>query len=290
MRKARSPHLISVGSNPIALLPERASDFETAHCLMFYEYAEPFSADWIEAVELLFAQFGEQAAIVTSRIGGKPVRGGYKRAKGRLARALENASSRNDPDIRIDSEHITPDDAFFPCRMRVTFSTSIGKIRQGVIAVRTTPRLNLSRMVDIVAPVLFSMIGRAYAHAFDFPAAYGPDFYLSSVGAVLRGESGHANRGYNKRITQWRDRTWHEQKEPSQGYLREVYPINFLLAEQLQAWVFEKRLGEYATSVGELHKCNFCDNLYRWEIDHSELDDVRRYLEHSGLILSAPAA
>lgn len=273
----------------IEVIPTATAGLDMAHCLMFYECRRSLGANWLGAVESLFAAQNELPATIAGAVNDSKVSGSYHRAKPKLVHLLKQYAGDAEPDIRIDSEVAFSTEEFFPCRMRVAWSTSIGGIVQGVLAVREKPGTTLATTIDAVAPLVFREIGDAYAHAFSFPAAYGPDFYLSSVGAVLPGESSTANAMYNKRITQWRDKTWHERKRPSQGYIREVYPINFITGEQLSIEINDVAFIDYMKSVGRVRKCDYGVDLYRWDVCDGNLEQVRQELEQTGVVLSAVA-
>ena len=274
----------------IEVVPTATTELEMAHCLMFYEYEQALAEDWLETVESLFATFDESPVAIAGVVGDSKLNGSYDRAKPKLALLLERCASDVEPDIRIDSEIMVPSEEFFPSGMRVAWSTSIGGIAQGVVAVRERSDTTLAMTVDSVAPLVFRAIGDAYAHAFKSPAAYGPDFYLSSVGAVLPGESSTANATYNERITRWRDKTWHEKRRPSQGHIREVFPINFVTGDQLSIEVDGVAFLKYMKSRGQVHKCDYGTELYRWDIHDGDLGQVRRELEKTGVVLSGIAA
>ena len=239
---------------------------------------------------MFFAAFDQSPVAIAGAVGDTKVNGSYDRAKPKLVRLIDGRTSVAEPDIRIDSEVLAPTEEFFPSGMRVAWSTSIGGMTQGMVAVRERLDTTLAKMIDTVAPLVFRAVGDAYAHAFSFPAAYGPDFYLSSVGAVLPGESSTANTIYNKRITQWRDKTWHERKRPSEGYIREVYPINFVTGKQLSIEFGDAKFIDYMKTVGEVHKCDYGVDLYRWVVFDHNLEQVRQEMESSGVVLSALAA
>ena len=270
------------------VLPTAVSNAPAAHCLMFYEYENVLGEDWLECVEQMFSANEQVPAIAVANLGSDRAKGKYERVKARLRDLLRRQADESAVDVRIDSEHAFPDDAFFPCRMRVAWSTSIGGLRQGVVAVRgSASSSELTRMVERTCRPLFKKIGVAYAHAFTYPAAYGPDFYLSAVGAIPSGHSSLKNMEYAERLTRWRDNTWHRRKRPSEGYLREVYPINFLMAGQVERAINGQSLKDYMTRTGTLRPCESIKGRYRWDVPDSLLAQARRDLEGTGIVLSA---
>lgn len=284
----REMRLEAMGVEHIAVLPSCRAGEPMTYCVMFYDGERVLRPDWLGVVERMFDSFQQRPSDVIGNLGVQRTKGRYGRVRSRLVSMLEGQPEADRPDIRIDSEHEFLGEEFMPCRMRVAWSTSVAGIDQGVIAVRADGVVSLSEMVERVAEPLFNSVGVAYAHAFEFPAIFGPDFYLSSVGAVPSGRSTTDNVRYQERLTCWRDNTWRERKRPRDGYLREVYPINFLTYNHLRAPTREGDLEDYLRTVGSFSRCPFSRDLYRWDVAPDDLERVREDLEHSGLILSAP--
>jgi hypothetical protein len=220
----------------------------------------------------------------------KQAKGPYRRARSKIESFLDDESSAERPDVRIDSEHLFKDEQFMPCRMRVAWSQSLAGLNQGVFALRVDAAGSLDDMVERIAERLFEKVGAAYAHAFEFPATFGPDYYLSSVGSVPSGYSTTENAGYQERLMRWRDNTWHGKKRPRQGYLREVFPVNFVTEEQAQATVGRSTLKDYMARTGSLVQCDFNEAMHRWDVPKDALDRVRMELERSEIILSSTAS
>ena len=286
----RSVRLAMSDSGRVEVLPRFRSGEPMAYCLMFYDYDSSLQADWLSTVDHLFETFQQRPALVIGSLGTKQAKGPYERARSKLEGFLDDKSSPERPDIRVDSEHEFEREQFMPCRMRVAWSRSLAGIDQGVIAVRADAAPSLNEMVEMIAGRLFKKLGVAYAHAFEFPATFGPDFYLSSVGSVPPGYSTTENAGYQERLTRWRDNTWHGKKRPRQGYLREVYPINFLTEEQAGAVFGQDTLKGYMTRTGTLNRCSFNEAMYRWDVPDDVLDRAREDLERSGVVLSSIAS
>jgi len=248
-----------------------------------------FATDRLTVVEHVFGCFQDVPTLVVCSLGAKRAKGPYKPTRAKLEHFLDDESSPETPDFRVDSEHLFDGEQFMPCRIRVAWSQSLAGINQGVVAVRANGAKSLDDMVERIAERLFEKLGVAYAHAFEFPATFGPDFYLSSVGSVPSGYSTIENAAYQERLTRWRDNTWHGKKRPRQGYLREVYPVNYLTEEQARAKVGQGTLKEYMSSIGSFNRCTFNEAMYRWDVPNDTLDRVRKGLENSGVILSAVA-
>ncbi len=272
--------------NKIEIIPSADDDAESTHCIMFYEYNNDVTADWLETAESFFTLFKLSPAKANGHVGKKKSSGSYFRIKEKLKNFLILSSEDYELDIRIDSKHIYKDEKFFPCKMR--YSRQKIHLRQGVIAVRSSSSDSLDNFISVIAEPLFNSIGISYAHAFDFPACYGPDYYLASVGTVLSRDSLSKNENYKKRLTNWRDNIWHKKKKPSQGFFREIYPINFLLQAHLDRDFQGRPLEDYMKKVGTLERCDFNPEVFRWDVSEDVIDSVRQALEPSGLVLSAP--
>ena len=119
----------------IGVLPTTVSNAPIAHCLMFYEYENVLGEDWLECVEEVFFANQQAPAVAVANLGSDRAKGKYERIKTRLRDLLRRHADKSAVDVRIDSEHAFPDDGFFPCKMRVAWSTSIG----GAKARRSSP-------------------------------------------------------------------------------------------------------------------------------------------------------
>lgn len=269
----------------IQILPTSDNELPMAHCLMFYEYQNKLDDAWIDTVESLFASLGQIPTRTTGCVGRKQINGSYSRTVKRL-RGLLREDGQN-ANIRINSEETMPDCGFLPCNIQIVWNTSTGGIRQGLVARRQTAEFSLNRFVETIAFPVFKEIGICYAHAFDFPAAYGPELYLSSVGSILQNRSVNSNTDYKNRITSWRDKTWHQNKRPSEGFLREVYPINFLLEKQCNSVNKKCQLGEFLSSVEMPQQDENVCGMYRWDVPESMLAEVRQKFENTGIVLSS---
>lgn len=283
----RSVRLAMRDAGRIEVLPRFKAGEPMAYCLMFYDYDNPLDADWLNIVDHMFESFQQVPGLVVGSLGAKQARGPYRRARSKIERFLDDDSSPDKPDVRIDSEHLFKNEQFMPCRMRVAWSQSLAGINQGVIGVRVDAAKSLDDMVERITERLFEKLGAAYAHAFEFPAAFGPDYYLSSVGSVPSGYSTTENAVYHERLTRWRDNTWHGKKRPRQGYLREVFPVNFVTEEQSRAAAGRSTLKDYMARTGALDQCSFNGAMYRWDVPKDVLDRVRADLEDSGIVLSS---
>jgi hypothetical protein len=273
---------------PIAVVPQ--AEGTAAHCLAFYDWERSIGPEWIDLIEEVFGEFGIAPYEGTGSLGTvAKSHGRYNRVRSKLKTFLGTARDDVRPDIRVQGPPVVEKDAFFPCEMRIVFSIGISGLKQGMIAVREGVVSSFEQLTQRVGYRLFQASGAMYATAFDFPAAFGPDAYLSAVGAIPSGSDTLANKEYRDRITRWRDNTWHRSLRPSDGYLREVYPINFVLAHHLERMLQGRPLSDFMERVGTLGTSRFHDRVYRWDVPRRNLESTRQQLEPSGLVLSSPA-
>ncbi len=282
-----SLRLISVEQQSIDVLPKVGNASPDSCCFMFYDFKGLFSTEWLGMVESIFSKFEVEPSLAAGSIDQKHSSGNYRRIKKKLSSFLELSSKNSVLEIKIDAGVGLENNDFFACDSRVAFSVASYGLSMGVVAVDRNLVENVTELVDSISELVFDYTGCCYAHAFDFPSAYGPDYYLASVGAVPKGYSTLDNKAYVDRITRWRDNVWHEGMRPSDGYLREVYPINFVLQAHLEQKINGRNLSEYMKSVGNLIEVNRRPGLYRWDVDEASIHIVRDELEQSGLILSA---
>lgn len=279
-------------NSPIPVLPEDwDSSGGIARCLMFYDWERELGEEWLDLVDAVFAEFGVEPREGTGNLGKAHSHGSYKRIRNRLREFLQVEKGVR-RDFRIQGEPYVKAEGFFPSDMGVVWGHSIsmqeGWTKSGLIAVRGNRVESCHALVERIGARLFEKFGIAYGAAFDFPTLYGPDAYLSSVGAIPKGGSGLANRKYKARITKWRDNTWQLGLRASHGYLREVYPINFVLEAHLNMPFQGRPLSEFMQRVGDLRPSGYDDRMYRWDVPAERLETVRQALETSGLILSSP--
>jgi hypothetical protein len=262
-----------------------------ARCLMFYDWERELGEKWLDLVDAIFAEFGVEPREGTGNLGKAHSHGSYKRVRNRLREFLQ-AEKGARRDFRIQGEPYVMAEGFFPSDIGVVWGHSIsmqeGWTKSGLIAVRGNRAESCHALVERIGARLFQKLGGVYGAAFDFPTLYGPDAYLSSVGAIPKGGSGLANRKYTARMTRWRDNTWQLGLRAGQGYLREVYPINFVLEAHLKMPFQGRPLSELMEKVGDLRPSGYDDRMYRWDVPEESLETVRQALEPSGLILSSP--
>jgi hypothetical protein len=263
----------------------------TAYCFMFYDWEKPVSRSWLSRAQEIFAQFGKTISEGTANLGKQHSHGGFKRVQKRLLGFLDAMSDNAGAhfDIRVWSEHYVKTDAWFPCDIEMVWGMHASGTKKGMLAVRDTLVPGLEALIERAAEPIFELTGAAYATVFPFPTLFGPDTYLASVGSIPSGMSSLANSTYTARITRWRDHRWNGYLT-SQGYLREVYPVNFVLRSHLEMPFNGRPLCEYMTKVGSLKPSQFNDRVYCWAVPAERLLWVRQELEPSGLVLSSTQA
>jgi len=264
-----------------------SSDY--ARCLMFYDWEISLCPKWLELAAEVFAEFGQTIFEGTGNLGSEHSHGRYGRVLKRLAGFLGSVERgvASNFDIRVWSQPYVETDAFFPCDVEMVWSVHASGRKAGMIAVREKLVENGDALIKRVGRSLFHSTGVVYANAFDFPAVFGPDAYLASVGTIPSGMSTRINEKYSTRITQWRDNRW-KGLLSSQGYLREVYPINFVFDAHLNIPFQERPLSDYMKRVGNLNVSEYNDKMYRWSVPTEIIERVRLDLESSGIVLSSP--
>lgn len=276
-----STHSIEI---PIAVLPEDWDGTgEIVRCFTLYDWQREFSPERLDVAESIFAEFRVTAYEATARRGEDKSSGRYRRIRKRLVQFLDTANGQHRPDFLIQSQPTTKAEAFFPCDLEMAWAVTLAHRKQLMVAVLATHAASCGDVITRIGQSLFELTGAAYGAAFDFPARYGPTFYLSSLSTIPRGTSSVANEHYTDRLTRWRANWPHA----SQGYFREIYPINFVLDGHLRMPFEGQPLSDFMDNVGDLHPSQYAEGMYRWDVPPDRLETVRHELEHSGLILSS---
>lgn len=256
---------------------------ETVYCFALYAWDKELSPDLLNVIECIFQRYGAFPGIATG-YGSEDQKshGKYDRVRTRLASFIRGKFFS----FRINGQQSFVMDSFYPCDMQFVLNVSNTGYKHGMFSARAHIGKSLKGFIATIQEFCFDLVGSVYATGFEFPAPYGPDAYLASVSAFPKGYS-TVDAEYSNRITRWRDRTRRDWTLPRKGFLREVYPINFLLEQHLKASIGDCTLMEYAGSMGKLEKCQPGLNMWRWDVPISNLDRVREELETSGLILSS---
>jgi hypothetical protein len=268
------------------ILPDPIGRNSQALCFMIYDWPKLVGSELIDFIEQLFIEYGQTPFEGTGGCGKSKSHGSYKRVKKRLAGFLDNSADDNYSDIRVFSEKVIDDD-FFPCNICVAWAAGSTCLKKGIIAIREELECNPDSLVDRCGQKLFELTGHAHAGVWKFPAAFSPEAYLSSVHAIPKGTKSLANKEYSDRISRWRDNTRSLEFRVSNGYFREIYPINFLLEAHLKMPFSGKQLKSFMENNGVLKQLEFNHKLYRWDVPESNLSFVRERLEDSGLVLSS---
>lgn len=277
----------------LGIYPDRgtyaASD--VARCIMFYDWEKPVGPDWLELAKIIFAEFGQEIVEGIGNLGKRHSHGRFGTVEKKLLAFLEAArdDAKSTVDIQVRSGPYIESDAFYPCDVEIAWSISDKGQKDGLIAVRRARVDSCDSLVERIGKKLFSATGAAYAGAFDFPTLFGPGYYQVGLGTMPAGVSSLANEKYTARITRWRDARWRGLLT-STGYVREIYPINFLLESHLCMRFEGRPLSEYLEKVGTLKAAGYNDKMYRWIVPAERLEKVRKDLESSGLVLSSMQA
>lgn len=278
-------------TDTLGVYPEReySASSDAARCFMFYDWEKPIGPEWLDLATEIFSEFGQTISQGTGNLGDKHSHGQFSRVRKKLVGFLDDVKKNPNShfDIRLRSSAHTQTDDFFPCDLEMVLAAQDSRCKDGAIAVRETLVRGCASLVERIAPKVSHATGVAYAHVFDFPTLFGPASYLASIGAIPRGMSSLINKEYRARITRWRDNRW-KGFLTNQGYLREVYPINYVLDAHLSMPFRNRPLSEYMKSVGDLKVTEYHDKIYSWTVPADRLDRVRIELEPSGLILSSP--
>ena len=269
------------------VLPDTFGLDSLARCLMIYDWERPIDRSWLDAFEAPFAEFGAVPVEGTGHLEKKKSHGAYKRVRKKLAEFLENAEEKQDFSVRIRSEETDPNDGFCPSDVVVSFGLSDSSRKAACVAVRESLVSGPDELIERVERAIFDKCGAFYGGAFDFPAAFGPDAYLVSLGAIPKGHKWNSNREYSARITRWRKNTLNRKLRPSRGYFREIYPINFVLETHLNMPFRDAPLSKFMEATGALRPFEFNEKMYRWDVPDEHLNEVREALEPSGLVLSS---
>lgn len=278
-------HLID---GPLQITPGLERYPRIARCLMLYDWQAKISSEWLSVAESILRKVGLEPAEGNGTFGQEKSYGSYKRIRKRLAGFLDEAAKGGArPNIKINAAPVEDGEGFFPFRAEVVLNAASPALVSVLVALDETLVKDGEELLATCGKEIFGYLGHAYGCVWDFPCAFGPDAYLATMIAIPSGMHSQALRSYGARLTRWRDRRWAGLR-PGSGYLREVYPINFVLDGHLSAPMGEQSLAEFMRMTGSLQPSSFDSRVYRWDVSAGNLDRVRAQLEDSGLILSAP--
>lgn len=275
--------------SPRFLLPNVREAGRSVLCLAVYDWQQPVGREWLIVVNALFEVARSSPSHAVANFGHNTSAGSFPRVRSRIADWVATARQEGHAlSVKITGPRSERAEPFFESDVEVVLNTD--PMRQSAlaaIAIDTLP--DTSAALAQIESILFKALGTAYGSAFEMPAIFGPASYLSSVVAQPSGYTFEDLRLYADRVTRWRDRL-SEGYRPSLGYMREVYPVSYLLPVHLAQLVAGISLGEFSAATGQLRLVPGFGELYRWDIGSSELDGVQSEMEHTGLILSSPTA
>lgn len=269
------------------ILPKTFGRDEKANCLIIFEWTNPISSSIQMFVENSFSKLNTLPVVGTGHNENSKSHGSYNRVKKKLYGFLDVEDEAEKFDIRIRDENIESSNAFFPCDVEFVANNSDTHPKQAQISVNERVINNPVDLVDFLLEDLLKEFGEFCGGCWSFPSQYGPAQYLSSIGVIPQGEEWGKNKLYDDRITCWRNNIWRKNLDPSSGYFREVYPINFLLPSHLKMPFRNKDLSCYLENHGQLTEIKNSKNMFRWDLATDELEKARTDLEDSGLILSS---
>lgn len=125
----------------------------------------------------------------------------------------------------------------------------------------------------------------AYGIGFVWEKRRGPSFYVVGINC---GPAGHVAVGeeyeQNLRVCRWGDIGLKEQVYRL-GYLRNVYPYNFLSQPQLDRAIDGIQLREWiAQDAGRGKLVSISENMFVWTVEPNRIQDVQQSLERAGII------
>lgn len=268
-------------------MPAVGGRLEAANCLTLYDWSAEVNRHWLSLFDEVFEELGGVAARAVGSFLDFSASGSYLRVRRRLETFLDEASAAGEFDIRLRSTETHRDTPFFPSEIEIALNGDRIRRNKMCISIRCGSASVRGNVLDPILSKILDMTGPCYGALFDFPAAFGPSFYLSSVAALPEGADWRANQLYTDRITRWRDRTRRDGVSPSEGFLRELYESNLLTDRHLQASVDRRSLAEFADAVGVMRPIDSIPGMYRWDIPQHQLNEARCLLEPTGLVLSA---
>jgi hypothetical protein len=281
---------MAITKDILGVFPEQelCASSDIAYCLMFYDWEKPVGSAWLNFAMNTFAEFGQTIQQGTGNLDAQHSHGGYARVKKKISGFFDENRQNigRDFDIRLRGPINFEADAFFPCEIELVLGITKLGYKSGILAVRETLAGSCESLIGRVGQSLFAKTGVAYAGAFEFPTMFGPSFYECSMGAIPHRMSSQINETYGHRIARFSQNRY-KGFLTKDGYLREVYPINFLMDTHLEMPFKGASFHEFAQRVGKLEKAYGVQAIYRWDVPLENLDEVRQALEPSGLILSS---
>lgn len=269
------------------VFPEPQHDGLQAWCFTIYDWSGSVDTTWQDLAEALFARLGEDIVQATGSHDDQHTHGSYRRVRKRVSTFLQYTNETQSFGIRLRSRPVRDPNGFFPSDIELVFAVTKDESTRLCLAVSHDITTDRQQIFEEACVPILELSGRCYGGAFDFPAAFDPECYLSSIGAIPKGGRWSDNRLHTERITLWRDRTFKMGLRPTDGYFREVYCVNLIQQSHLAAPFRGGRLGQFAEEVGSVRKLSVPDDTYLWTIPDEKLSAVRIAMEDSGLVLSS---
>jgi len=269
------------------IVPKLDGYRRVARCLMLYDWKADVGPEWLELVERSFRRVQLEPVEATATSGDQKSHGSYKRLRKRLAEFLSQLSAGTaHPNIIVSAGSMADGEAFFPFRASIVLNSIHPALVSVMVAMDETLVSSCEELLAMCGEEVFAILGPAYGCAWNFPCVLGPSFYLASVIARPAGVEPAELDRYGERLTRWRDRRWAGHR-PTFGYLREVYPINFVLERHLSVPFSGHALTSLMQTTGRVSSVRGVNGLFKWEVSADRLCDTRVQLENSGLVLSA---
>ena len=275
-------------SRPVRFRPDDGPLGNTC-AVVLGDFQKLVGPEFMDIVDVLFAHFGSLPVEAIAEYDAEKSIGSYSRVRSRIRNFLQSvAAGRSDRlNISIGNHARRKDPTFHHGSAEAALGTRLDQscVLFGVDELRAGKR---DEFVEFTATQLFKLVGPCYGYYLAYPKHHGVGYYVASVISIPQGGNVMAYKEYGARVTRWRDRKWAGLRA-SQGYIREVYEINFLLESHLQAPVNGVPLRKVAEELGELVAFPPCPGVYKWTIPTANLELARDQFEDSGLVLSAPA-
>ncbi len=270
------------------IIPKITELSPEAICVMIYDWENPVGSELLDIIDKMFFEFSTAPAEATGCWGTKHSHGRYSRVRKKIASFLDgNLNGDQFSDVRVLSEKLyEKDEPFCPSAVGVAWASGGRKNKKAIFYIRADSISDSELFVQYIENELFPLVGNFYGGVWRFPVALGPESYLSSIVSVKRNEL-KPEPEYGQRITQWRDNLY-KGLYSRDGYLREVYPINYINKNHINTTFNGSTLGHFMELHGSIKKCSFNSDMYRWDIPKNSYTAVVNLLESSGLVLSAP--
>lgn len=121
---------------------------------------------------------------------------------------------------------------------------------------------------------------------FSFPWVFSPAAYFAGAGYKHNVRKfGGLTEEDSARITNWQNHCYRGLR-PSQGYLREIYPVNLISPLVLKNSIDGRPLDEWISDSKEHGKLSEFGAKWLWEIPYRDLPAVQKELDRERILLS----